>query len=112
MQLRLARLCADCEEVHDGQHCPVCASETFAYLSRWVPARAGRPSPGAEAVRGGEHAPRSAVYSPPRARSVTTPGRLAAYGGIGLAIFGVAQWIRRGRDKVISAAEGSAGELK
>jgi hypothetical protein len=28
----------DCNEVHDAQVCPVCASETFAFLSRWVPA--------------------------------------------------------------------------
>src|SRR5262245_40714708 len=38
MNLRTARLCLDCHEVHDGQVCPVCASETFAFLSRWVPA--------------------------------------------------------------------------
>lgn len=38
MQLRTARLCLDCHEVHDAQVCPVCASETFAFLSRWVPA--------------------------------------------------------------------------
>ena len=29
MQLRTARLCLDCEEVHDEAQCPVCASETF-----------------------------------------------------------------------------------
>ena len=45
MQLRSARLCLDCEEVHDGNVCPVCASETFAYVTRWIPApeRRGRP---------------------------------------------------------------------
>jgi len=37
MQLRDARLCADCDEVHDLQQCPHCASERFSYLSRWVP---------------------------------------------------------------------------
>jgi hypothetical protein len=37
MQLRDARLCADCDEVHDAQQCPHCASERFSYLSRWVP---------------------------------------------------------------------------
>ena len=37
MKLDVARLCLDCEEVHDSQKCPVCASETFAYLRRWVP---------------------------------------------------------------------------
>src|SRR5262245_32500541 len=29
MQLRTARLCLDCEEVHEEQQCPVCASESF-----------------------------------------------------------------------------------
>jgi hypothetical protein len=37
MQLRRARLCHDCEEVHDAQQCPVCASETFTFITRWVP---------------------------------------------------------------------------
>ena len=38
MQLRVARLCLDCEEIHDQQTCPLCSSESFAYISRWVPA--------------------------------------------------------------------------
>jgi hypothetical protein len=38
MQLRVARLCLDCEEVHDQLTCPLCSSESFAYISRWVPA--------------------------------------------------------------------------
>lgn len=38
MQLRTARLCLDCDEVHDDYQCPVCASDQFTYLSRWVPA--------------------------------------------------------------------------
>lgn len=37
MQLRTARLCLDCEEVHDELHCPLCASDAYTYLSRWVP---------------------------------------------------------------------------
>ena len=47
MQLRFARLCLDCEEVHDAQTCPVCASDSFAYISRWVvlPERRPRPRP-------------------------------------------------------------------
>jgi hypothetical protein len=36
MQLRVARLCLDCEEIHDAQVCPVCASESFAFISRWI----------------------------------------------------------------------------
>ena len=49
MQLRNARLCLDCEEVHDGLKCPVCASDQFTYLTRWVPApeRRERPRPAA-----------------------------------------------------------------
>lgn len=37
MQLKTARLCLNCDEVHDAQACPVCVSETFVYLTRWVP---------------------------------------------------------------------------
>jgi hypothetical protein len=37
MRLAVARVCLDCEEVHDGDRCPVCSSETFAFLKRWVP---------------------------------------------------------------------------
>jgi hypothetical protein len=45
MQLRKARLCLDCEEVHDERRCPVCASEAFTYLTRWVPAPERRARP-------------------------------------------------------------------
>ncbi|MEP7119108.1 MAG: hypothetical protein ABI880_16090 [Acidobacteriota bacterium] len=47
MQLRTARLCLDCDEVHDEYRCPVCASDQFTYMSRWVPApdRLARPRP-------------------------------------------------------------------
>ena len=38
MQLRIARLCLDCEEIHAEQQCPVCASEAFTFIKRWVPA--------------------------------------------------------------------------
>ena len=38
MQLHAARLCFNCEEVHDQPICPACGSESFAYLSRWIPA--------------------------------------------------------------------------
>ena len=38
MQLHIARLCLDCEEIHDQPACPICASESFAYISRWVSA--------------------------------------------------------------------------
>ena len=36
MQLDNARLCLDCDEIHDSQTCPACGSEAFAFLTRWV----------------------------------------------------------------------------
>jgi hypothetical protein len=45
MKLRDARLCLDCDEVHDEGTCPSCSSESFAFLSRWVPAPEGNRAP-------------------------------------------------------------------
>jgi hypothetical protein len=42
MQLRVARLCLDCEELYVGSHCPVCASERYAFLSSWLPSEERR----------------------------------------------------------------------
>ncbi len=36
MQLRVARLCLDCEELHTDNSCPRCASESYAFLSTWL----------------------------------------------------------------------------
>lgn len=57
MQLRVARLCLDCEELFVGDRCPICASERFAFLSTWLPVeerrRWRRPAPkSAEAPQG------------------------------------------------------------
>ena len=43
MQLRNARLCLDCDEIHEEAHCPICASESFALIKRWVAATERRP---------------------------------------------------------------------
>jgi len=44
MKLDVARLCLDCEDVHELQHCPSCGSEAFAFLTRWIePAAELRP---------------------------------------------------------------------
>src|SRR2546422_11504739 len=48
MQLRIARLCLDCEEIHADQQCPVCASEAFTFIKRWVPAPERRAKPRTE----------------------------------------------------------------
>jgi hypothetical protein len=60
MQLRVARLCLDCEELHVADVCPICASQSYAFLSRWLPSeerrkwrRGGPPAqePGRNGVR-------------------------------------------------------------
>jgi hypothetical protein len=37
MQLRVARLCLDCEEIFAGDACPICASQESAFLTSWLP---------------------------------------------------------------------------
>lgn len=36
MNLKRARLCLDCGEIHDHDFCPVCVSYQWFYLSEWV----------------------------------------------------------------------------
>ena len=36
MKQSKAHLCLDCDEVYDEAQCPVCASESFAFIKRWV----------------------------------------------------------------------------
>jgi len=50
MHLQEARLCLDCEELHTADACPRCASDAFAFVTRWIPAnerrvRTRRPPP-------------------------------------------------------------------
>lgn len=86
MELRLARLCLDCEEVHDETQCPVCGSESFSYLSRWVPAATSRPRPRAAT------SPEADVYKqligsePPPSRT----RRMLKRGVLGLTAIGLA----------------------
>ena len=92
MQLRNARLCLDCEEVHDAQQCPMCASETFAFITRWVPARERRARPrAAEPSRPEELETYREMLTPePQRPSVL---KLAQRGALGLALVGVAGWL-------------------
>ncbi len=104
----MARLCLDCEEVHDGQQCPVCASETFAYLTRWVAAPERRSKP------------RSPDEQQAQAQRAAAPRKnhraMIGYGVLGLGVLGVGQWLLRGREKIESKIESAglsgAGELK
>jgi hypothetical protein len=89
MNLRTARLCLDCEEIHDAQRCPACASETFAYLSRWVaaPERRSRPrTPVPEPTTDPERL--EAV------RSLAT-GRAVTSGVVGITTLGLIGWFFR-----------------
>jgi len=98
MQLRVARLCLDCEEVHDAQQCPVCASETFAYLVRWVPVPERR-SP-----------PRAAAARPARRPS---PKTAIGFGVVGLGVVGLARWFAKGRKRIEDASlNRDVGDLK
>jgi predicted nucleic acid-binding Zn-ribbon protein len=96
MQLRIARLCIDCEEIHDSQQCPVCASEAFEYVTRWIPVRERR----------AQKRPAVAPSLP------ANKGKLVGYGVLGLGIVGLTQWIVKGRKMIEDAATRNAGELK
>jgi hypothetical protein len=93
MQLRDARLCADCDEVHDLDQCPHCASERFSFLTRWVPLPEGqarpRPqtSPRAEAFR--------QLIDPPAERPKTRIANVLTNGAFGLAAVGIVGWLWR-----------------
>jgi hypothetical protein len=88
MQLHVARLCLDCQEVHDGQTCPICGSETFAFLSRWVPAPERRVDPRPPPSENVETYRQLLSGERPPPKSVQWLRR----GAFGLAALGAAAW--------------------
>jgi len=92
MQLRNARLCLDCEEIHDAPQCPLCASEMYAPITRWVVAPERRTH-----ARQEPSSSRAEIYRalidgekrPSRAR------RLLKGGALGVAALGVLGWFMR-----------------
>ncbi len=90
MRLHDARLCLDCDEVHQDGVCPVCGSESFTYISRWVPVpdteRARRPPPGDQAE----------LYRELLADEPTRTRRGLRGGLLGLTALGLAGWAFRG----------------
>jgi hypothetical protein len=99
MQLRVARLCLDCEEIHDAQECPVCASEAFAFLSRWVLA------PERRSGRRPAQRPTTAAANTRRA--------LVGAGVLGAVAFGVTRWSQGMRARLDDlASRQESGELK
>ena len=93
MQLNAARLCLDCEEVHEQRTCPVCSSESFAYISRWIPT----PEPRTR-VQTTETRETTDVYrqllgtAGPPDGSKSGSRRWLARGVLGLAAVGIAGW--------------------
>lgn len=93
MKLGVSRLCLDCDEVHDQERCPVCASEVFAFLTRWVPRSDGRLTH----VRPSPERPELETY-----RQITGQQpkdslrhRLLLRGAVGLGMLGMAGWLWR-----------------
>ncbi len=98
MQLHVARLCLDCNEVHDLEHCPVCTSEAFAFLTRWIPAQERRQVPRPASSPAGE------VYRDLLAQSQPGTGRAPRKGlnkGIlgGVGLLAVAGYLLQRRGK-------------
>ena len=109
MQLRVARLCLDCEEIHDQRTCPICGSESFAYISRWIPSPEPRkPPPPPESQDTAE------VYKqllePETPASPSGKRRWVARSVLGLAAVGIAGWAWR--QKPASAAPPQTPEAK
>jgi hypothetical protein len=97
MQLRNARLCLDCDEVHDESHCPICASESFAFIKRWVPASERRARQRPPEIDGA-HRDTVNTYKSLLAASQDEEPRLTLRqlvrgGAVSLAILGAAGWM-------------------
>jgi hypothetical protein len=122
MKLDAARLCLDCEEVHEDQVCPVCSSEAFAYLTRWVqPATEARITRPPQARRMAEPAPSHTTRTPEQIEAYRqliegkppARGGLLAKGVLGLAAFSLAGWAwRASRARTDADARADAQKLK
>ena len=95
MQLNTARLCLNCEEIHDARTCPVCASEGFVFLTQWVP----RMQPQRRPVLKAKTAP-------------AVPRAVLGGGVLGLIGFGLYRWYKRAHTRIELAALRKAGELR
>ena len=95
MQLRNARLCLDCDEVHDELHCPTCASESFAFIKRWVPASEKRPRRPDVAPATRETVDTYKELLSGNAESRLTTWQLVRGGAMSLALLGAAGWVWR-----------------
>lgn len=108
MQLHNARLCLDCEEVHEARQCPACASETFVFITRWVPAPERRPKPRKIEPPDPEALDTYKELLTPESQKRSRSWKLVRGGAMGLAMFGVAGWLwkRSGRERPTGGGEG------
>ena len=81
MHLSVARLCLDCQEIHDDDRCPVCTSEAFAFIKRWVNVE---PPPGQISRNGTQAVDAARVDS---YRQILNPGTKRST---------AARWLRKG----------------
>ena len=96
MRLSEARLCLDCDEVHADLRCPMCASESFAFIKRWVATSEKRSRPASPPATNEDHAETLATYRAllaPNDQPRSAVGRLLRGGAVGLALVGAAGWL-------------------
>ena len=99
MQLRNARLCLDCDEIHQESHCPICASESFAFIKRWVPASERRARPRTPETNGEDRETvktyKELLTASQEQESGLSTWQLVRGGAVSLAILGAAGWMWR-----------------
>jgi hypothetical protein len=95
MQLRNARLCLDCEEVHEAQQCPACASESFAFITRWVPVPERRARPRPTEPEDPETLDTYRELLAPEGTTTSRRWKVVRGSAVGLAAFGIAGWLWR-----------------
>lgn len=106
MQLHVARLCLDCNEIHETDRCPVCTSEAFAFLTRWIPATERRQVPRPTTSPAGE------VYRDLLEQSQPAKRRLnkGVLSGVGLLAVAGYLWQRRSKGSA-EASDTASGDV-
>ncbi len=102
MQLRAARLCLDCDNVHETQQCPVCASKTFAFMTRWVPAPERRRLPRVATVSSADAVAYRRLLTADALRPKALD--LLKRGALGFAVVSFGRWLWRRSQQRVAAA--------